>query len=113
MESTARHKYARISPTKVRPVTKLIRGMPLPTALDTLRVNNRRAARLVEKVVKSAWANAIEQGGRLDEEDFFVGIARVDEGPTLKRGRPGDRGRWRPILKRSSHITVVLSDGGD
>ncbi|MFO7897837.1 MAG: 50S ribosomal protein L22 [Planctomycetota bacterium] len=113
MEATARHRYARISPTKARPVADLIHGMRLPAALDTLRVNNRRAARLIEKVVKSAWANAIEQGGRLAEDDFFVEAARVDQGPTLKRGRPGDRGRWRPILKRSAHITVVLSDRGD
>jgi len=113
MEATARHRYARISPTKVRPVAALIKGMPLLAALDTLRVNNRRAARLIEKIVKSAWANAIERGGRLSEEDFFVETAYVDEGPTLRRGRPGDRGRWRRILKRSCHITVILSDRGD
>ena len=87
--------------------------MPLATALDSLRVSNKRAARLIEKLVKSAWANAIESGGRLDEADFFVQSARVDEGPTLKRWRPGDRGRIRAIRKRSCHITVVLSDRGD
>ncbi len=110
MEVKARHRYARVSATKVRPVARLIRRMPLQKALDTLRVNNRRAARILEKVVASAWANAVEAGGRLDEADFFVASARVDAGPMLKRGRPGDRGRWRRILKRSCHITIVLSD---
>ena len=113
MEARARHKFARVSPTKVRPVAKLIAQMPLPAALDSLRVSNRRAARLIEKVVKSAWANAVEAGGRLDEADFFVERARVDQGPTIKRMRPGDRGRVRPILKRSCHITIVLSDRGE
>jgi len=113
METIARHQHARISPTKVRPVARLIQGMPLQSALDTLRVSNLRGARLIEKVVKSAWANAIERGGRLSEDDFIVESARVDAGPSLSRGRPGDRGRYRPILKRSCHITVVLSDQGD
>jgi len=112
MEATARHRFARVSPTKVRPVAKLISRMPLPTALDALRVNERRGARLLEKVVRSAWANAIETGGRLDESDFVVASARVDAGPTRKWWRPGDRGRVRPILKRGCHITVVLSDEG-
>jgi len=110
MEARARHQYARVSPTKVRPMARLINQMPLPRALDTLRVSNQRAARLLEKIVKSAWANAIESGGRLSEEDFHVASARVDEGPTLRRWRPGDRGRTRPIKKRSCHIIVVLSD---
>jgi large subunit ribosomal protein L22 len=110
MESKARHQHARVSPTKVRPAAKLIKNMPLQTALDTLRVSNLRSARLIEKVVKSAWANAIERGGRLDEADFHVARAYVDEAPTLKRWRPGDRGRMRRIFKRGCHITVILSD---
>jgi len=110
METKAKHNYARVSPTKVRKVARLIRRMRLPEAIDTLRVSPQRAARLIEKVVKSAWANAIEKGGRLEETDFFVQSARVDGGPVLKRIRPGDRGRARPIRKRSCHIVVVLSD---
>jgi large subunit ribosomal protein L22 len=113
MEAVAKHQYARVSPTKLRPVARLIAGMPLVTALDTLRVTHRRGARFIEKVVRSAWANAIEAGGRLDEADFHVETARIDQGPTLKRWRPGDRGRVRPIRKRSSHITIILSDQGD
>ena len=112
METTARHQNARVSPTKVRKVARLINQMPLPRALDVLRVSNKRGARLIEKVVKSAWANAIEKGGRLEETDFFVQTATVDEGPVIKRIRPGDRGRARPIRKRSCHITIVLSDRG-
>jgi large subunit ribosomal protein L22 len=113
MESKAKHKFARVSPTKVRPMARLITRMSLPTALDTLRVSNVRSARLIEKVVKSAWANAIELGGRLDENNFVVATACVDAAPTIKRFRPGDRGRARPILKRGCHITVVLSDRGN
>ncbi len=112
MEATAKHMFARVSPTKVRLVARLITAMPLSNALDTLRVSNKRAARLIEKVIKSAWANAIEAGGRLDETNFFVQTARVDAGPMLKRIRPGDRGRARRILKRSCHISVVLSERG-
>jgi large subunit ribosomal protein L22 len=110
MDVTARHRFARVSPTKVRPVARLIQGMPLTVALNSLRVERRRGAKLLEKAVRAAWANAIEEGGRLDEDDFYVRSARVDEGPTLKRWRPGDRGRVRRILKRGCHITVVLSD---
>ena len=110
METKARHSFARVSATKIRPVARLISRMPLPQAIDTLRVSDQRGARILEKIVKSAWANAVEKGGRLQEEDFFVQTARVDQGPTIKRFRPGDRGRARPILKRSCHITVVLSD---
>jgi large subunit ribosomal protein L22 len=113
MQATARHKFARVSPTKVRPMARLIQAMPLQQALDTLRVSNQRSARLLEKIVKSAWANAIETGGRIDEGDFVVTSARVDAGPTIRRIRPGDRGRVRPIRKRSCHITVVISDGSD
>ena len=112
MEATAKHQYARVSPTKVRPMATLIQNMPLPAALDTLRVSPQRSARLLEKVVRSAWANAIDSGGRLDEDDFVVAAAQVDQGPSIRRHRPGDRGRVRPILKRSCHITVTLSDRG-
>lgn len=99
-----------MSPTKVRPVMRLISRKPLQDALDTLRVSELRAARLVEKVVKSAWANAVEAGGRISEEDFRIAIARVDSGPTIRRIRPGDRGRARPIRKRSCHIFIKISD---
>ena len=112
MDATARHRFVRVSPTKVRPMAKVIRNMPLPDALDTLRVSPQRSARLLEKVVKSAWANAIELGGRLDEADFVVASATVDQGPSMRRFRPGDRGRVRPIKKRSCHISVTLSDRG-
>ena len=94
-------------------MAKLIKKMRLPAALDTLRVSPQRSARLLEKIVKSAWANAIETGGRLDEADFFVASATVDQGPSLSRMRPGDRGRTRPIIKRSCHITIILSDRGN
>lgn len=113
MQAKTRHRFARISATKVRRVACLIRRQPLPRALDLLRVNVKRPARVLEKALKSAWANAIDQGGRLDEADFLVAAARVDEGPRLKRIRAGDRGRARRILKRSCHITIVISDEED
>ncbi len=94
-------------------MAKVIKNMALPDALDALRVSPQRSARLLEKVVKSAWANAIELGGRLDEADFVVASATVDQGPSLRRFRPGDRGRVRPIQKRSCHISVTLSDRGN
>ena len=87
-------------------------GAESNTAIAAERLGAKAAwmSKLLEKAVRAAWANAIEEGGRLDEDDFYVRSARVDEGPTLKRWRPGDRGRVRRILKRGCHITVVLSD---
>lgn len=102
-------KYVRMSPHKVRLVVDLVRGRDVNEALTILRFTPKAAARVVAKTIASAAANAEENYG-LSASDLYVAQIMADEGPTLKRGRPGARGRFKPILKRSSHITVVLSE---
>ena len=102
----ASHRYARISPRKARLVVDLIRGRDVQDALNVLKFTPNRAADMVEKVLTSAVANANEAEADVDE--LFVDEARVDPGPTIKRFRHKDRGRAHPILKRTSHILVVV-----
>ena len=103
------HKFARISPRKARYVMDLVRNEPVERALETLRFTRRRAAPMISKVIRSALANAVQEGGATAEE-LVIQKAFVDEGPTWKRWRPRARGMAFPILKRTSHITIVLSE---
>jgi large subunit ribosomal protein L22 len=103
------HRYARISPRKARLVTGLIAGRPADEALTLLKFTRKRASVLVDKVLRAAMADADEQ--EADVRQLFVHEARVDEGPTIKRWRPKDRGRAHPINKRTSHIVVAVGEG--
>ena len=100
-------RQVRISPTKVRRVVELIRGMDVEDALNTCRFAPQAASEPVYKVVASAAANA-EQTDNLRRADLFVSQAFVDQGVTMRRIRPRARGSASRILKRSSHITVVV-----
>jgi large subunit ribosomal protein L22 len=102
-------KYIHMSPRKVRLVTDLVRNRSVPEALVMLRFLPKAAARPVEKAIRSAVANAEDVYG-VSSDDLYVANITADEGPTLKRGQPGPRGRFKPILKRSTHITVVLGE---
>lgn len=104
----AKLKYVRMSAQKVRLVVDMVRGMPVDRALAVLRFSTRRAAEPIAKTIKSAAANADDTLG-LSSEDLYISQIFVDEGPTQKRGRFAARGRYKPIKKRSSHITVVVS----
>ena len=104
----AKHRYARISSRKVRLVAGLIRGREVLDALNILKFTPNRAAVLVSKVLTSAVANANENEADVDR--LYVDRAFVDDGPTIKRWRPKDRGRAHPIMKRTSHITVVVEE---
>lgn len=108
MESMAVHKYARVTPRKARRVVDLIRGKRAGDALVSLRFMPYRAARLVEKVLKSAISNA-EQKKAKDAEALLISKALVDVGPTMKRVMPRAMGRANIIKKRTSHITLHLS----
>ena len=110
MKAHAKAKYIRQSPYKVRRVLDLVRGMPVEDARDVLTFTNRRAEETIRKVLDSAVANA-EHNYALDADELFVDQAFADEGPTLKRWRPRARGRATRINKRTSHITIVVSDG--
>ena len=109
MEALAKHNFARISPQKARLVADLIRGKSVDQALEILTFSNKKAAALVKKVLESAIANAEHNEGA-DIDDLNVAKIFVDEGPTMKRIRPRAKGRADRILKRSSHITVVVAD---
>lgn len=109
LEVRAVSKHIRMSPQKVRLVVDMVRGLDVQEALDLLQFTNRAAARPVRKTIASAAANAEENFG-VSRDELYVARIMADEGPTLKRGRAGARGRYKPILKRSSHITVVLSE---
>lgn len=102
-------KYILMSPVKMRRVVNSVRGMRAVEALQVLTLLHHRAAEPVYKTVKSALANA-EENYALEPEDMVIAEIRVDEGPRLKRARYGARGRFKPIKKRMSHVTVVLEE---
>ncbi len=106
-EVRAEAKWVRISPRKARLVAEHIRGRSVPEARTVLAFTTRAAAREVEKVLRSAVANAEANHGLLGD-DLLVSAAYVDEGPTIKRWRPRARGRVARIYKRTCHITVKL-----
>jgi large subunit ribosomal protein L22 len=110
MEARAKARFVRVTPRKARRVVDLIRGMPADQAQATLAFAPQSASDPVGKVLASAIANA--EQARLDPSSLVVSRAWVDEGPTLKRFRPRAQGRGYRILKRTSHITVIVSDGG-
>lgn len=102
------HRGARVSPQKARLVVDLIRGKSVEAALVELRLSKKRAAVLVRNALAAAVANADQNSA--DVRRLKVTDARVDAGPTMKRFQPKDRGRAHPILKRTSHITVGVSE---
>ena len=108
MAFKATHRFARITPRKARLILDLIRGRNVDDALALLKFSKKRAAVLVEKVVKSAVANAGEQ--EADTGSLFVKEAWADPGPTIKRFQPKDRGKAYPIMKRTSHLVVTLDE---
>lgn len=109
MEAKAVARYIRISPRKVRIVINLIRGKNVHLALAILKHTPKAASEPIEKVLRSAMANATHNL-ELDETKLFVSEAYVDQAPTLKRFHPRQRGQAFSILKRSSHITVAVAE---
>lgn len=109
MEARAKLSYARISPRKVSIVLDLIRNKPLDEALAILQYTPKAASELLYKLVKSAAANA-QTNHNMDKNSLYVAECFVTPGPTLKRVMPRARGSAYRILKRTSHITVVLKE---
>ena len=109
MEARAMARFVRVTPRKARRVVDLIRGMPAEEARAVLAFAPQSASDPVGKVLASAIANA-EHARQLDAASLVVSRAWVDEGPTLKRFRPRAQGRGYRINKRTSHITVIVSD---
>jgi len=109
MEAKAVAKYVRIAPRKVRVVMNLIRGKNVADAFAILKFTPKVGAEVIEKVLKSAVANA-ENNFDMNVDKLYVSSAYVDQGPTLKRIHPRSRGQAFSILKRTSHVTVVVSE---
>jgi len=109
METRAIAKYVRISPIKLQPVVALVRGKDLEEALTILKFTPGKGSEAVEKVVKSAAANA-ENNHSMNPDNLFVAEVYAHKGPTMKRWRAGSKGRAFPILKRTSHIGVTLRE---
>lgn len=109
METAAKLSYARISPQKCRLVADQIRGLPVEKALQLLAFSPKKGAGLVKKVLESAIANAEHNDGA-DIDELKVSRIFIDQGPTLKRMHARAKGRGNRILKRTSHITVMVAD---
>src|SRR5512136_1691984 len=107
MAWTARHNYARISERKARLIADLIRGRRCDDAVALLKFTHKRAAVMMDKVLKSAMASANEDEAAMSK--LFVAEARVDSGPVIKRFKAKDRGRAHSIHKRTSHIIVAVA----
>lgn len=109
METTAKLRMVRISPQKARLVANQVRSLPIEKAMDILQFSPKKGGRIIKKVVDSAVANAEHNDGA-DIDELYIKRITVDEGPTYKRHMPRAKGRVNSILKRTSHITVVVSD---
>ena len=110
MEAKAVEKFIRISPRKLRYVADAIRAKRVDDAVDLLTFTTKKAALIIRKAVQSAAANATENH-KMNEDDLVVEKIFINEGPILKRFRPRARGRATRIRKRTSHLTVIVSDG--
>lgn len=109
MEVKAVSKYLRISPQKVRKVIGAVKGEPVEKGLNMLKFMPQKAAAAIEKTVRSAVANA-DQNPDIDVDTLIIRNITADPGPTLKRFRARARGRGTRILKRTTHITVILTE---
>jgi len=108
MEAKAIQRFVRITPRKCNQVLDTIRGVSVEQAQVTLQFTPKLGARIIQKVLKSAVANAL-QGGKARVEDLYVKEAIVGAGPTMKRWLPRSQGRATPLLKRTSHVSVTVA----
>ena len=112
MTTTATLKYTHLSPQKMRLIADQVRGMSADQAVTLLSFSNKKGARIVKKVLESAIANAENNNG-VDIDDLKITAIQVNQGPTMKRLRPRARGRADRLLKRTSHLTVEVSERGE
>lgn len=112
MEAKAIARYIRMSPRKVRQVVDMVRGKSVEEAINLLHFTPKRASDPVEKVLRSALANAMnhEDSSKIDPDDLFIKSITVDQGPTMRRYNPGPMGRASIIRKRFCHISVIVTD---
>ncbi|MCP4700618.1 MAG: 50S ribosomal protein L22 [Gammaproteobacteria bacterium] len=109
METTAKHKYASMPAQKCRLVLDQIRGLPVGNALNILLFSNKKAARLIKKILNTAIASAEHNEGA-DIDELWISAATADEGPRYKRMRARAKGRGNRILKRACHIQLTVTE---
>ena len=110
MEAVAKARHLRQSPKKMRFVLNTVRNLRVNDALEKLAFMNKKAAISISKTISSAVANLAQKNENFDADRIYIKTAYVDEGPTMKRFRPAAIGRAVPIFKRSSHLTIIISD---
>jgi large subunit ribosomal protein L22 len=108
MKKNASARFARVAPSKIRPLARLLKGKSLNEALTAASLSNQKGAFFIRKLLKSMEANLTSN--ELDGKNFYIENLVIEEGPTLKRYWPRSRGMPRPVVKRTSHIRIVLSD---
>jgi large subunit ribosomal protein L22 len=109
LDARATARFVRISPRKVGQISHLIRGKNVDEAIRILQFTHKAGARVMEKVLKSAVSNAVNIEGKIDVDTLKVKEIRIGPGPTMKRFLPRALGRATPILKRTSHVTVIVT----
>ena len=111
-ESKCKMKFIRQSPYKVRFVLDAVRGKKVESALSFLDFSNKKAAKFISKALNSALSNYAQKNDDFNSSSLYIKEAYVDEGPKIKRFRPAAMGRATKILKRTSHLTVVIGEKG-
>ena len=110
METTVKLRHIRQSASKVRFVLKQVNGLQVSTALDKLMFSNKKAGHFIVKAINSGISNLSLDNENFDREKLYITNSYVDQGPTMKRFRPRAMGRATPIRKRSSHLTITISE---
>ena len=110
MDAVAKKRFIRQSPYKIRFVLKTIKGMNVNDAINKLSLTNKKASAYIKEVLQASISNMLSKNSSSDSENLFVKTAFVDEGPVMKRFRPAAMGRATGIRKRTSHLTIIISD---
>ena len=110
MEAIARKRFIRQSPYKIRYVLKNIKGLNVEDAINKLSLMNKKASVYIEEVLKASISNMMDKNSNQNSDNLFIKTAYVDEGPVMKRFRPAAMGRATSIRKRTSHLTIIISN---
>jgi large subunit ribosomal protein L22 len=110
MEAIARKRFIRQSPYKIRYVLKTVKGLKVEDAINKLSLTNKKASIYIKEVLKASISNMIDKDSNVNSDNLFIKTAYVDEGPAMKRFRPAAMGRATSIRKRTSHLTIIISN---
>ena len=110
MEAIARKRFIRQSPYKIRYVLRTVKGLTVDKAINKLVLTNKKASGYIVEVLKTSISNIMNQNSNINTDELFIKTAYVDEGPVMKRFRPAAMGRATAIRKRTSHLTIIISN---